>query len=82
MVNNNDNKKGGAFGALAVIATAQRDGVWNVYAINRDRTEKKLTDYTSLREYVRYARMTPSGDRIVYEYNETKGNIYIGELRQ
>ncbi len=66
----------------AVIATAQRDGVWNVYAINRDRTEKKLTDYTSLREYVRYARMTPSGDRIVYEYNETKGNIYIGELRQ
>jgi Tol biopolymer transport system component len=64
-----------------IIAAAQRDGIWNLYAIGRDRSEKKLTDYSRLREFVRYPRISSSGDRIIYEYNETKGNIYIGELR-
>ena len=40
-----------------------------------------MTDYSQLREFVRYPKLSPSGDRIIYEYNETRGNIYIGELR-
>jgi len=63
-----------------IIAAAQREGVWNVYAIGSDHSERKLTDYTSLREYVRYTRLTPSADRIIYEYQETKGNIFLGDM--
>jgi Tol biopolymer transport system component len=63
-----------------IIAAGRRDAVWNVRAIGRDHSEKKLTDYTSLRAFVRFTRLSPAGDRIIYEYNETKGNIYIGEL--
>ena len=64
----------------AIVAACQREGVWNVCAVGRDHSERKLTDYTSLREYVRYARLSPASDRVVYEYNETKGNIFIGDL--
>ena len=58
-----------------------RDGAWNIWWVSRtDRSEKKLTDYTSIRSFVRYPSWSPTGDRIVYEFAEAKGNIFIADL--
>ncbi len=58
-----------------------RDGAWNVWWISRStRQEKRLTDYRSLRSYVRYPAWSPKGDQIVYEFAETKGNIFLVDL--
>ncbi|HLO00211.1 MAG TPA: protein kinase [Pyrinomonadaceae bacterium] len=58
-----------------------RNGVWNLYWVSvKDKTEKKLTDYTKLNTYVRYPSWSPLGDKIVYEYSETTGNIWLMEL--
>ena len=64
-----------------IVFAGSRDGVWNLWQVSRTtRIQKKLTDYTSLRTYVRYPTWSPRGDRIVYEFNETKGNIYVADL--
>jgi Tol biopolymer transport system component/DNA-binding winged helix-turn-helix (wHTH) protein len=57
-----------------------RDGTWNVFTVSRTtgKTEQ-LTSYTSMRTYVRYPDWM-IGDRIVYEFNETKGNIFVAGL--
>jgi Tol biopolymer transport system component len=58
-----------------------RDGVWNIWWVSRStREEKKLTALTSFRSIVRYPAWSPRGDRIVYEFAEAKGNIYVAEL--
>jgi Tol biopolymer transport system component len=65
----------------AIAFSGSRDGVWNLWQVSRTTgLQKKLTDYTSLRTFVRYPAWSPRGDRIVYEFNETKGNIYVAEL--
>jgi Tol biopolymer transport system component/DNA-binding winged helix-turn-helix (wHTH) protein len=64
-----------------IVFAGSRDGVWNLWQVSRTtKIQKRLTDYTSLRTYVRYPAWSPRGDRIVYEFNETKGNIYVAEL--
>ena len=64
-----------------IVFAGSREGVWNLWQVSRTtKIQKKLTDYTSLRTYVRYPAWSPKGDRIVYEFNETKGNIYVAEL--
>jgi len=61
-----------------ILFAGVRDGVWNVWWISRATgQQKRLTDYRSLRSYVRYPSWGPSGDQIVYERGETKGNIYL-----
>jgi len=66
-----------------IIMAAQHDGVWNVYALNlATGIERPLTHYTASNAYVRYPQVSPTGKQIVYEYTETRGNIWMLSLRQ
>ncbi len=57
-----------------------REGAWNLYAVSRATHKvERLTSYTSPRTYVRYPDWL-AGDRVVYEFNETKGNIFVANL--
>ncbi|MGA2149369.1 MAG: winged helix-turn-helix domain-containing protein [Bryobacteraceae bacterium] len=57
------------------------DGVWNIYWISiRTHEIRRLTDYHNSRIYVRYPDWALTGDKIVYEFNESKGNVYLAEL--
>jgi Tol biopolymer transport system component len=59
-----------------------RNGVWNIYWVSRTtRQEKQLTNYTKLNTFVRYPAWSPQGDRIVYEYAERTGNVWMIELK-
>ena len=59
-----------------------REGHWNVFWVSRDgKTERQLTVYDKLNTFVRYPAWSPSGDRIVYEYAVTTGNIWLLELK-
>ena len=56
----------------------ERGGVWNIWTVSvADKTGKRLTSYAKLNAYVRYPTWTPLGDRIVYEYAETTGNVWM-----
>jgi Tol biopolymer transport system component len=58
-----------------------RDGAWNLFWISVDgQSEQKLTDHTSLRSFVRYPAWSPKGDLMIYEFAETKANIFIAQL--
>jgi Tol biopolymer transport system component len=64
-----------------VLFAGLRDGAWNVWWVSRStRREKRLTGYRSFRSYVRYPAWSPRGNQIVYEYGETRGNIYLLDL--
>ena len=55
-------------------------GAWNIYTVSRTtRKVERLTSYTSMRTYVRYPDWL-AGDRLVYEFNETKGNIFVANV--
>lgn len=57
-----------------------RDAVWNIYSVSRStRKVERLTDYKLTRAYVRYPDWL-SGNRIAYEFNETKGNVLVANL--
>ena len=43
----------------------------------RTRQDRRLTDHDRLNAYVRNPSWSPRGDRIVYEYTETTGNIWM-----
>jgi Tol biopolymer transport system component/DNA-binding winged helix-turn-helix (wHTH) protein len=59
-----------------------RNGVWNVWWVSRStKQQKQLTAYTKLNSFVRYPAWSPLGDKIVYEYTETTGNIWVMELK-
>ncbi len=59
-----------------------RDGYWNIYWVSRDgKTQQRLTGYARPNTFVRYPAWSPLGDKIVYEYAETTGNIWLMELR-
>jgi Tol biopolymer transport system component len=62
-----------------IVFAGQRDGIWNVYTIStKTKVQKQLTNYSKLNVFVRYPAW--STNRIVYEYAETTGNIWILEL--
>ncbi|MFN2624010.1 MAG: hypothetical protein ABR611_14320, partial [Chthoniobacterales bacterium] len=64
-----------------IVFAGERKGIWNVYWISRTTgAEKQLTDYTKLNAFVRYPAWSPLGDRIVYEYTESAGNVWLMEL--
>jgi TolB protein len=63
-----------------VAMAALRDGTWNLWWVGLDGKERRLTDYRSLRTYVRYPEWSPTGERIVFEFAEAKGNIYLMNL--
>jgi Tol biopolymer transport system component/DNA-binding winged helix-turn-helix (wHTH) protein len=59
-----------------------REGCWNVWWVSRStKQQKRLTNYSGRSSYVRYPSWSPLGDRIVYEYAETAGNIWLMELK-
>lgn len=54
-----------------------RDGLWNVYWVSAStRKIVKLSANEKINAYVRYPEWSPMGDRIVYEYAETTGNVW------
>ncbi len=56
----------------------QRDGLWNLYWVARSGgAARRLTENKVRRAFLRYPAWSPQGDRIVYEYGETTGNIYL-----
>ena len=63
-----------------IVFAGQRDGIWNIYTISiSTKVQKQLTNYSQMNSFVRYP--TWSSNRIVYEYAETTGNIWMLELR-
>jgi Tol biopolymer transport system component/DNA-binding winged helix-turn-helix (wHTH) protein len=59
-----------------------RDGVWNVYWVSRSTGKvQQLTQFQSKAAFVRYPAWSPKGDQVVFEYNDTAANIYVGELK-
>ena len=64
------------------IVIAGDDGSgWALYTLSR-RTHRmqKLTRELTMRMYLRYPRWSPDGKNIVYEFNESKGNVFLAEL--
>jgi Tol biopolymer transport system component len=58
-----------------------REGAWNLWWLDRaTREQRRLTDYRSLRTFVRYPAWSPRGDRVVYELGTTRGNVYRVDL--
>jgi Tol biopolymer transport system component/DNA-binding winged helix-turn-helix (wHTH) protein len=65
-----------------ILYAARENDVWNIYWVSiRTHEIRRLTDYRNARIYVRYPDWALTGDKIVYEFNESKGNVYVGELR-
>lgn len=65
-----------------IIFAGQRNGIWNVYWISRStKQQKQITNFTKTNSYVRYPAWSPTNDKIVYEYAETTGNIWMMELK-
>jgi Tol biopolymer transport system component/DNA-binding winged helix-turn-helix (wHTH) protein len=65
-----------------VLFAGQRNGVWNVYWIPRDGgAERRITNHTSVRTFVRYPSWSPRGDQIVYEFGDVRGNVWLLNLR-
>jgi Tol biopolymer transport system component/DNA-binding winged helix-turn-helix (wHTH) protein len=61
----------------------QREGdIWNIYYISRSTREVvKLTDFKKRNTFARYPAWSPRGDKIVFEYTETTGNIWLTQLK-
>jgi Tol biopolymer transport system component len=55
-------------------------GAWNVYWVSLDGRERRLTDYTDVRTFVRYPTWSPLGDRIAYERTEMKADLWVMDL--
>jgi len=56
-----------------------RDGAWNIFTVSRSTGQVvRLTDDHLLRTYVRYPDWLI--DRIAYEFNETRGNIFVAPI--
>jgi len=65
-----------------VLFAGQRNGIWNVWSVARStKQQKQMTSYTKFDSYVRAPAWSPLGDRIVYEYAENTGNIWVIDLR-
>jgi Tol biopolymer transport system component/DNA-binding winged helix-turn-helix (wHTH) protein len=65
-----------------IVFAGAREGIWNLWWVSRsDKRLKQLTQNTKLNVYFRYPTWSPLGNRIVSEYSESKGNIYVMEIR-
>lgn len=54
------------------------DGRWNVWWATRDGSrQQRLTDYTDEHHYVRNPEWSPRGDRLVYEFAQVSGNVWV-----
>jgi Tol biopolymer transport system component len=67
--------------ARRLVFAGQRAGVWNVWWVSRETgQETQVTRYTGVNTFVRYPTSSPSGDRIVFELGEVRGNIWLATL--
>jgi Tol biopolymer transport system component/DNA-binding winged helix-turn-helix (wHTH) protein len=65
-----------------IVFAGARDGIWNLWWVSRsDKRTQQLTQNTKLNVYFRYPIWSPLRNRIVSEYSENKGNIYVMEIR-
>lgn len=65
--------------SLALAATW--DGPWNLYTLPvAGGGARKVTANGLLRVFVRYPAWSPKGEAIVYEHNETRGNLYVADM--
>ena len=65
-----------------IVFAGARDGIWNLFWVSRsDKAVKQLTHNTKLNVFFRYPAWSPRGDRIVSEYSESRGNIYLMQLK-
>jgi dipeptidyl aminopeptidase/acylaminoacyl peptidase len=65
-----------------ILFAGQRDGVWNVWAVSRStKQQKQMTRNKRFDSYVRSPAWSPLGDRLVFEYAENTGNIYLIEFK-
>ncbi|MBX7223730.1 MAG: protein kinase [Blastocatellia bacterium] len=59
-----------------------RNEFWNLFTVSTASQETtQVTKFAKLNAYVRYPAWSPTGDRIVFEYAETTGNIWMIELK-
>jgi Tol biopolymer transport system component/DNA-binding winged helix-turn-helix (wHTH) protein len=59
-----------------------RNGYWNIWWVSREtKKQKQMTGYLKPNAFVRSPAWSPQGDRIVYEYTESVGNIWLMELK-
>lgn len=57
------------------------NGIWNLYWIDlATHQRRQLTRNTNARIYYRYPDWSHDGRKMAFEYNETKGNVYLAEL--
>ncbi|MCK6685241.1 MAG: serine/threonine-protein kinase [Thermoanaerobaculia bacterium] len=64
-----------------LVFAGYREGYWNLYTADIETgKEEAWTTYRHLNGYVRYPALSPKNDRIVYEYAETTGNIWMVEF--
>lgn len=65
-----------------IVFAGQRNDLWNIYWVSRStKVQKQITRNTKLNTYMRYPAWSPLGDKLVYEYSETTGNIWLMELK-
>ena len=59
----------------------ERDGVWNVFEVERaSGAVRQLTHWTGREGFVRYPAWAPSGDRIVFERTTRTSSIWTAKL--
>lgn len=65
-----------------ILMAGDPGGGWAIYWVSRDGgSSKQVTKTLPMRMYVRYPDWSPDGKKIAYEFNESKGNVYVAELK-
>jgi Tol biopolymer transport system component/DNA-binding winged helix-turn-helix (wHTH) protein len=68
-------------GDKVFFARQSDDLEWNIWWVSRSTKEQKqVTHYTDRNSYVRYPTVSVS-DKLVYEYTETSGNIWMPQFK-
>ncbi len=64
-----------------ILFAGLQQGVWNVYWIScKTHQVQQLTNYHSARSYVRYPVMSPASDQAIFEFNESRGNVFTADI--
>ena len=67
-------------GDKILVYTNPGDGS-RLYSLTRETHQlKELIPSIPLRMYIRYPHLSPDGNRLLYEFNESTGNVFMAEL--
>ena len=65
----------------ALIGAGNAGHGWGIWAIPIDGgAARRMTEELPLRMYIRYPRMSGDGKRMAYEFNESRGNVFVAKL--